>query len=45
MTETPALKLNIPRTILVGLAFFTVSIFWQAYDTLMPLYLTDFGLS
>ena len=45
MAAEAKLKLNIPRTILVGLAFFTISIFWQAYDTLMPLYLTDFGLN
>ena len=36
------LKLNIPRTITVGLAFFTISMFWQVYDNLMPLFLLDF---
>ncbi len=36
------LRLNIPRTILVGLAFFTVTMFWQVYDSIMPLFLLDF---
>lgn len=40
----PKIKLNVPRTILVGLAFFTISMFWQIYDSLMPLFLRDFGL-
>ncbi len=39
------LKLNIKRTILVGLAFFTISMFWQVYDSLMPLFLQDFGFT
>jgi len=39
------LKLNYKRTILVGLAFFLITAFWQAYDTIMPLTLTNkFGL-
>ena len=38
-------KLNIGRTILVGLAFFSVTMFWQVYDTLMPLFLADFSLN
>jgi len=39
------LKLNIKRTILVGFAFFLISAFWQAYDAIVPLILTNhFGL-
>ncbi|MCH5157253.1 MAG: MFS transporter [Clostridiales bacterium] len=39
------MKLNYKRTILVGFAFFLISAFWQAYDTLVPLMLTNrFGL-
>ena len=40
------MKLNYKRTILVGFAFFLISAFWQAYDTIIPLMLTNkFGLS
>ena len=39
------LKLNVKRTVMVGLAFFTISMFWQVYDNLMPLFLQDFGYS
>lgn len=42
---TGGLKLNVGRTIMVGLAFFTVTMFWQVYDSLMPLFLLDFGFS
>ncbi len=38
------LKLNIKRTILVGLAFMSISMFWQVYDNLMPLMLRELGL-
>ncbi len=39
------MKLNYKKTIFVGFAFFLISIFWQAYDTLVPKILTDkFGL-
>lgn len=39
------MKLNYKRTILVGFAFFLISAFWQAYDTIIPLILTNkFGL-
>ena len=39
------LKLNVKRTILVGFAFFLISAFWQAYDAIVPLILTNhFGL-
>lgn len=40
------MKLNYKRTILVGFAFFLISTFWQAYDTIIPKILTDrFGIS
>ena len=40
------MKLNYKRTILVGFAFFLISAFWQAYDAIIPLMLTNhFGLS
>lgn len=39
------MKLNYKRTLLVGFAFFLICLFWQAYDTLVPLMLTNkFGL-
>ena len=39
------LKLNYKRIILVGFAFFLISAFWQAYDAIIPLILTNhFGL-
>ncbi len=45
MNDTP-LKLNVKRTILVGLAFFLIMAFWQAYDTIIPKILTDkFGMA
>lgn len=37
------LKLNVPRIIMVGLAFFTITMFWEIYDNLMPLFLKDFN--
>ena len=38
-------KLNTKRVILVGFAFFLISAFWQAYDAIVPLMLTNrFGL-
>ncbi len=40
------MKLNYKRTIFVGFAFFLISAFWQAYDAIVPLILTNhFGLS
>ena len=40
------MKLNYKRVIYVGFAFFLISAFWQAYDTIIPKILTDkFGLS
>ena len=40
------MKLNYKKTIFVGFAFFLISAFWQAYDTIIPKILTDkFGMS
>ena len=40
------MKLNYKRTVLVGFAFFLISAFWQAYDAIVPLILTNhFGLA
>ena len=40
------MKLNTKRTIYVGFAFFLILAFWQAYDSIIPLILTNkFGLS
>ena len=39
------MKLNYKRVILVGMAFFLIMAFWQAYDAIIPLALTNhFGL-
>ena len=39
------MKLNYKRVISVGMAFFLISAFWQAYDAIVPLILTNhFGL-
>ena len=39
------MKLNYKRTFLVGLAFLSISAFWQLYDNLVPLILTStFGM-
>jgi Na+/melibiose symporter-like transporter len=39
------MKLNVKRTLLVGLAFMSISAFWQLYDTIIPLILkNDFAL-
>lgn len=35
------MKLNYKRVIFVGFAFFLISTFWQAYDTIIPKILTD----
>lgn len=35
------MKLNNKRTILVGLAFLSISAFWQMYDNVVPLLLTN----
>ena len=40
------MKLNYKRTLFVGFAFFLITVFWQAYDNIIPKILTDkFGLS
>ncbi|NLA78785.1 MAG: SLC45 family MFS transporter [Erysipelothrix sp.] len=40
------MKLNIKRTLLVGIAFMTISSFWQLYDFAIPLMLkNDLGIS
>ncbi len=39
------MKLNYKRTVLIGLAFLTISAFWQMYDNVIPLILKNtFGL-
>ena len=39
------MKLNYKKTILVGFAFFLITAFWQAYDAIIPLILTNhYGL-
>ena len=39
------MKLNYKRVTLVGMAFFLITAFWQAYDAIVPLILTNhFGL-
>ena len=35
------MKLNSKRTILVGLAFLSICAFWQMYDSIVPLILTE----
>lgn len=35
------MKLNYKRTVLVGLAFFSICAFWQMYDSIIPLILRD----
>ena len=40
------MKLNVKRTLLVGIAFMTISSFWQLYDFAVPLMLkNDLGVS
>ncbi len=40
------MKLNYKRTLLVGFAFFLISAFWQAYDSTIPVTLSNkFGMS
>ena len=34
------IKLNYRRTFFAGMAFFLICMFWQAYDTIIPLVLT-----
>lgn len=35
------MKLNYPRTLRIGLAFFSICAFWQVYDSVVPLILKD----
>ncbi len=35
------MKLNVKRTVYVGLAFMSITAFWQVYDTVIPLMLKD----
>ena len=35
------MKLNYKRTILIGLAFLSISAFWQMYDNIIPLILKN----
>lgn len=35
------MKLDYKKTLLVGFAFFLITCFWQAYDTIVPLILTN----
>jgi len=40
------MKLDYKKTILVGFAFFVISAFWQAYEAIVPLILTNhFGMT
>lgn len=40
------MKLDYKKTVCVGFAFFLITAFWQAYDTIIPKILTDkFGMS
>ena len=44
-TKNNTMKLNYKRTILIGLAFLSISAFWQMYDNVIPLILKNsFGL-
>ena len=39
-------KMNYKRAVLISLPFFAITLFWQAYDTIIPQMLTyHFGLS
>ncbi len=40
--QKPALKLNYKRTFCIGLAFFTILMLWQVYNTYCPLFLSDY---
>lgn len=39
--ETPKLKLNFKRTIIIGFAFFGILLLWQVYDSWCPTFLTE----
>lgn len=39
-------RMDYRKTILISLPFFAITIFWQAYDTIMPKFLAyHFGMS
>jgi len=38
-------KLNVKRTTYIGMAFFTIMMLWQVYNTYCPLFLNDFFVS
>lgn len=40
--NTSKMKLNIGRTLLIGLAFMAICLFWEIYDSIMPLFLRNF---
>ena len=40
--DTPKLKLNTKSTVYIGMAFFTIMMLWQVYNTYCPLFLSDF---
>lgn len=44
VTQQPEqkLKLNAKRTMYIGLAFFTIMMLWQVYNTYCPLFLSDY---
>ena len=42
VVSTPKLKLNAKRTVYIGMAFFTIMMLWQVYNTYCPLFLTDY---
>ncbi len=45
-SDSNGIKLDISRTIKVGIAFMTIMVFWEIYDTLMPIILQrQFGMS
>lgn len=45
MEEKPQLKLNFKRTLYVGLAFFTILMMWQIYNSYCPLFLKSLFVS
>lgn len=40
--QKPTLKLNYKRTFYIGMAFFTILMLWQVYNTYCPLFLSDY---
>lgn len=43
--ENKKLKLNYKRTFYIGMAFFTIMMLWQVYNTYCPLFLSDIFVS